>query len=78
MPADAVTTSGSGLDPDISPANARIQLPRVAAARGVDPASLETLLAQMTAMPILGIFGEPRVNVLAFNLALDQQAPLAR
>jgi len=78
LPADAVTTSGSGLDPDISPANARLQLPRVAAARGVDPASLETLLAQMTAMPILGIFGEPRVNVLAFNLALDQQAPLAR
>ena len=78
VPADAVTTSGSGLDPDISPANARLQLPRVAAARGVDPASLETLLAQMTAMPILGIFGEPRVNVLAFNLALDQQAPLAR
>ena len=76
--ADAATTSASGLDPDISPANARQQLARVAAARGVPAADLETLLAQMTEGPTLGIFGEPRVNVLALNLALDQQWPLAR
>ncbi|WP_193336659.1 potassium-transporting ATPase subunit KdpC [Devosia beringensis] len=78
LPADAATTSASGLDPDISPANARQQLPRIAAARGVPLATLEALLADKTALPILAIFGEPRVNVLALNLALDQQAPLAR
>ena len=76
--ADAATTSASGLDPDISPANARRQLTRVAAARAMPEADLETLLAQMTDAPILGIFGEPRVNVLALNLALDAAVPLAR
>lgn len=78
VPADAVTTSASGLDPDISPDNARLQLARVARARGLDPAALEQLVSQMTQTPLLGIFGEPRVNVLALNLALDQMAPLAR
>ena len=76
--ADAATTSASGLDPDISPANARQQLARVAAARAMPEADLQTLLTRMTAAPILGIFGEPRVNVLALNLALDASAPLAR
>lgn len=78
VPADAVTTSASGLDPDISPDNARLQVARVAKARGIDPAALEQLVSHMTQTPILGIFGEPRVNVLALNLALDQMAPLAR
>lgn len=78
VPADAVTTSASGLDPDISPDNARLQLARVAKARGIDPAALEQLVSHMTQTPILGIFGESRVNVLALNLALDQMAPLAR
>ena len=78
IPADAATTSASGLDPDISPTNARQQLARVAAARAMPEADLETLLAQMTDAPILGIFGEPRVNVLALNLALDASVPLAR
>lgn len=78
IPADAVTTSGSGLDPHISADNARLQIARVAKTRGVDPARIEALLADMTEMPALGIFGEPRVNVLALNLALDRLAPPAR
>jgi K+-transporting ATPase ATPase C chain len=78
VPADAVTTSASGLDPHITPANARMQIARVADARAVDAASMETLLADMTETPVLGIFGEPRVNLLALNLALDHLAPPAR
>ncbi len=78
VPADAVTTSASGLDPDITPANARLQVARVAAARGIAPADLETLVADMTEQPLLGIFGEPRVNVLALNLALDARTQPAR
>lgn len=78
VPADAVTTSASGLDPHITPENARLQVARIAQARAVDAARVEQLLADMTELPLLGIFGEPRVNVLALNLALDQVAPLAR
>ncbi|MEO5806145.1 potassium-transporting ATPase subunit KdpC [Devosia sp.] len=71
VPADAVTTSGSGLDPDISPAFAALQIDRVAKARGLDPAAITKLVTTGTSLPLLGIFGEPRVNVLALNLALD-------
>lgn len=78
VPADAVTTSASGLDPDITPANARMQVARVADARGLEPGRVEDLIASMTQSPVLGIFGEPRVNVLALNLALDDMAPEAR
>ena len=78
VPADAVTTSASGLDPHVSPENARLQVVRVAEARGLDLSQVELLLASMTEAPLLGIFGEPRVNVLALNLALDRLAPPVR
>lgn len=78
VPADAVTTSASGLDPHISPDNARTQVARIAQARGQEASEIEGLLNAMTELPLLGIFGEPRVNVLALNLALDRLAPLAR
>ena len=76
VPADAVTTSASGLDPHITPQNAASQVARVAAARHVEPLVIETALADVTEQPILGIFGEPRVNVLRLNLALDAVAPI--
>jgi K+-transporting ATPase ATPase C chain len=76
VPADAVTTSGSGLDPDISPANAERQAARVAAARGVPVSVVEKAIAGATKTPWLGIFGQPAVNVLQANLALDAAAPL--
>jgi K+-transporting ATPase ATPase C chain len=75
VPADAVTTSGSGLDPEISPANASRQAARVAAARGVPVAEVERAIAAHTTGPWLGVFGQPRVNVLQTNLALDAAAP---
>lgn len=78
QPADAVTTSASGLDPDISPQNAQGQVARVAAARGADPARVQALVARVTETPLLGIFGEPRVNVLALNQALDAELPKPR
>lgn len=75
IPADAVTASASGLDPHISPANAEMQANRVAKARGVSPEDVRTLIAAATDKPALGFIGEPRVNVLLLNLALDQKFP---
>jgi K+-transporting ATPase ATPase C chain len=75
IPADLLTASGSGLDPDISPASAQAQEPRVAKARGISADQLSQLVAQCTKSPDLGLLGEPRVNVLKLNLALDQQYP---
>lgn len=75
IPADLLTTSGSGLDPDLSPASAEAQIPRVAKARGITQDQLSQLVAQYTQGPSLGLIGEPRVNVLKLNLALDQQYP---
>ena len=71
MPIDAVTASASGLDPDISPANAGFQVARVARARGLSDAQVEALVKQYTAGRTFGILGEPRVNVLELNRALD-------
>jgi K+-transporting ATPase ATPase C chain len=72
IPVDLVTSSGSGLDPDISPAAAYYQAPRVARERGLDVAKVNTLIAQNTQGRQFGFLGEPRVNVLALNMALDQ------
>lgn len=74
IPADAVTASGSGLDPDISPANARAQAARVAKARGISVDQIDQLIGQFTEGPDLGLLGEPRVNVLKLNLALDRES----
>jgi K+-transporting ATPase ATPase C chain len=75
IPADAVTGSASGLDPQISPSNAQLQTARVAKARNISADQVNQLVAQFTAGPDLGLLGEPRVNVLKLNLALDQQFP---
>jgi K+-transporting ATPase ATPase C chain len=76
IPADAVTSSGSGLDPGISPANAAIQVNRVAAARHASPAAIMALVQQYTQGRTLGFLGEPQVNVLLLNMALDQKYPV--
>ena len=73
IPAELVTASASGLDPDLSPASVRWQIPRVAKARGVAPERIEMLVASSVEGRTLGFLGEPRVNVLRLNLALDRQ-----
>ena len=76
IPIDAVTSSGSGLDPEISPDNAALQVARVAKARGVGEDLVRQLVARNTRGPDLGLLGQPRVSVLELNLALDRAAPM--
>ena len=75
IPADLVTASASGLDPEISPDSAQAQVPRVAKARGMSVDQVNQLVSRFTQRPDLGFLGEPRVNVLMLNLALDGKVP---
>jgi K+-transporting ATPase ATPase C chain len=77
LPVDLLAASGSGVDPDISPAAAELQLSRLATVRGCALASIQQLLAQQVTGPQWGLLGEPRVNVLRFNLALDSVCPFS-
>jgi K+-transporting ATPase ATPase C chain len=76
VPVDAVTQSASGVDPDISEANAQIQAHRIAAVRGIPLAKVEELISQNTDNRSLGVLGEPGVNVLELNISLEEEAPL--
>lgn len=78
VPSEMVTASGSGLDPDISPRGAEVQIERVAGARGLDPAVVKHLVDSLTQSPWLGLFGTPKVNVLRLNIALETLQPNAR
>jgi K+-transporting ATPase ATPase C chain len=78
IPVDLVTTSGSGLDPEMSPAAVEFQIPRVARERHVSEAQLRSLIAKHTLGRQFGVLGEPRVNVLELNLDLDSQYPLSK
>jgi K+-transporting ATPase ATPase C chain len=75
IPADAVTQSGSGLDPDVSPENAALQAPRIAAARGVATDQIDALMVRHIEGPVLGFIGQPHINVLAVNRDLDSLYP---
>jgi|WetSurMetagenome_2_1015567.scaffolds.fasta_scaffold89419_2 potassium-transporting ATPase KdpC subunit len=75
VPADLALASGSGLDPDISPASALLQVGRVAGTRNLEPALVRSLILRSIDHPFLGVFGQPRVNVLKLNLALDSMTP---
>jgi K+-transporting ATPase ATPase C chain len=77
IPADLVTSSASGLDPEISPASADVQIARVAQQRGITEEEVRGIVDEYTSARTLGILGEPRVNVLKVNLALDERYPMA-
>ena len=74
---DLVTTSASGLDPDVSPAGAEFQVPRIARERGLSESQVRQIIQQHTEQRTWGLLGEPRVNVLEVNLALDQAKAMA-
>jgi potassium-transporting ATPase KdpC subunit len=78
IPADAVTASASGLDPQISPANASMQAARVVKARSISADEIKQLIAQATERPTLGFLGEPRVNVVMLNIAMDRRFPVSK